>query len=176
MTHLPALIVSVQLLAKTAPRGPTSEIRTAIKNKALKIASQGVDAGLLTVCVVPSDWDTTYFDWPESCLILRRKADDRSIFSLALSVTAHHPGWLLIPTDAEVPTIETVLLVAEKLKNSTITMASQNGCRGYPAGFAAELFSELSQTQTIEDLDRIFCRYPVTDVQINQNRVQPERS
>jgi len=54
MTHLPALIVTVQLLAKTAPREPMSEIRTAISKKALQIASQGVDAGLLT-CPVSCD-------------------------------------------------------------------------------------------------------------------------
>lgn len=70
-------------------------------------------------------------------------------------------GWLILPGDMPLVRPASLLAVAAQLGQHAIVCAQHHGRRGHPVGFAAELFSELTQLSGDEGARRLLARYPV---------------
>ncbi len=76
------------------------------------------------------------------------------------------PGWLVLPGDMPLVQPGTLLAVATALEQNAVAHAEHLGRRGHPAGFAAELYSELVKLQGDEGARRIIARYPAYGVDV----------
>jgi molybdenum cofactor cytidylyltransferase len=70
------------------------------------------------------------------------------------------PGWLMLPADMPLVRPATLLTVASALEKFPVVHAQHQGRRGYPVGFAAELYSELMLLTGDDGARRLMARYP----------------
>lgn len=70
------------------------------------------------------------------------------------------PGWLVLPADMPLVQPGTMLAVATALEQHPVVYAQHRGKRGHPVGFAAELYSELTQLNDDDGARRVMLRYP----------------
>jgi molybdenum cofactor cytidylyltransferase len=73
---------------------------------------------------------------------------------------ASSPGWLVLPGDMPVVRPATLRAVAAALVEHPVACAQYRGRRGYPVGFAAELYSELVMLTGDDGARRLIARYP----------------
>jgi molybdenum cofactor cytidylyltransferase len=89
-------------------------------------------------------------------------------YSIAAGVAERSasPGWLVLPGD--MPRVQPASLqaVAAVLSQQIIVWAQHRGRRGHPVGFAAELYSELTQMDGDDGARRIVARYPGVAVEL----------
>ena len=83
-------------------------------------------------------------------------------YSLAAGVAERSgaPGWLMLPADMPLVQPASLLAVASALEQFTVVHAQHHGRRGYPVGFAAELYSELVTLGGDDGARRLMARYP----------------
>jgi molybdenum cofactor cytidylyltransferase len=77
---------------------------------------------------------------------------------VAERASAH--GWLVLPGDMPVVKPATLRAVALALAEHPVACAQYRGRRGYPVGFAAELYSELVMLSGDDGARRLIARYP----------------
>jgi molybdenum cofactor cytidylyltransferase len=97
-------------------------------------------------------------------LVLDEAGTRRGIgHSIAAGVSerAASPGWLVLPGDMPLVTPATLRAVAKALAEHPVACAQYRGRRGYPVGFAAELYSELAVLTGDDGARRLIARYPV---------------
>lgn len=70
------------------------------------------------------------------------------------------PGWLMLPGDMPLVQPASLLAVASALEQFAVVHAQHKGRRGYPVGFAAELYSELVLLNGDDGARRLMARYP----------------
>lgn len=70
------------------------------------------------------------------------------------------PGWLMLPGDMPLVQPSTLLAVASALEHFPVVHAQHQGRRGFPVGFAAELYSELMLLGGDDGARRLMARYP----------------
>jgi molybdenum cofactor cytidylyltransferase len=89
--------------------------------------------------------------------------------SIAAGVAARadSPGWLLLPADMPLVRPDTLLAVAAALEHHAVAYAQHQGRRGHPAGFSAEMYSELMMLSGDEGARRIVARYPAIGVDVD---------
>ncbi|MEO6361922.1 MAG: nucleotidyltransferase family protein [Caldimonas sp.] len=75
-------------------------------------------------------------------------------------------GWLVLPGDMPLVQPATLQAVARALDHHPVAFAQHTGRRGHPVGFAAELYSELSQLRGDEGARRLVARYPAYGIEI----------
>jgi molybdenum cofactor cytidylyltransferase len=73
---------------------------------------------------------------------------------------AASPGWLVLPGDMPLVQPATLCAVAAALAEHPVACAQYRGRRGYPVGFAAELYSELVMLSGDDGARRLIARYP----------------
>ncbi|MDH4392347.1 MAG: nucleotidyltransferase family protein [Aquabacterium sp.] len=90
-------------------------------------------------------------------------------FSIAAGVAArsHGGGWLVLPGDMPLVRPSSLVRVAQGLAQHAVVFAQHLGRRGHPAGFAAELFSELVQLTGDEGARRLMARYPSQGIELD---------
>ena len=76
-------------------------------------------------------------------------------------------GWLVLPGDMPLVQPTTLLAVARALDHHAVAYAQHGGRRGHPAGFAAELYPELTELSGDEGARRIIARYPAFAVDLD---------
>lgn len=83
-------------------------------------------------------------------------------YSLAAGVAERSgaPGWLVLPGDMPLVEPQSLLAVATALEHYAVVQAQHKGRRGYPVGFAAELYSELILLEGDDGARRLVARYP----------------
>lgn len=83
--------------------------------------------------------------------------------SIAVGVAerAASAGWLVLPGDMPLVSAATLRAVAKTLADHPVACAQYRGRRGYPVGFAAELYSELAVLSGDDGARRLIARYPV---------------
>jgi molybdenum cofactor cytidylyltransferase len=77
---------------------------------------------------------------------------------VAERASAH--GWLVLPGDMPLVKPATLRAVAAALAEHPVACAQYRGRRGYPVGFAAELYSELVMLSGDDGARRLIARYP----------------
>lgn len=77
------------------------------------------------------------------------------------------PGWLVLPGDMPLVQPGTLLAVAGLLEQHAVVCAQHRGRRGYPVGFAAELYSELVVLNNEDGARRIVARYPAHGLELD---------
>ena len=90
-------------------------------------------------------------------------------YSIAAGVASrpHAPGWLLLPADMPLVQPASLHAVASALGAQPVVYAQHRGRRGHPVGFAAELFSELTQLSGDEGARRVMSRFPSFGVELD---------
>jgi molybdenum cofactor cytidylyltransferase len=81
------------------------------------------------------------------------------------------PGWLVLPGDMPLVRPGSILAVATALEQHPVVCAQYRGRRGHPVGFAAELFSELSQLKGDDGARRVVLRYPAHGEELDDRGV-----
>ncbi len=76
-------------------------------------------------------------------------------------------GWLVLPADMPLVDPNSLLAVASALEHHAVVYAQHRGRRGHPAGFAAELYSELVVLDGDEGARRLIARYPAHAVELD---------
>lgn len=94
------------------------------------------------------------------------KGMGRSI-SAGVAERSGAPGWLVLPGDMPLVRPGSILAVASALEQHPVAYAQHRGRRGHPAGFAAELFSELILLQGDDGARRVMARYPSHGVELD---------
>jgi molybdenum cofactor cytidylyltransferase len=89
--------------------------------------------------------------------------------SIAAGVSASPDagGWLVLPGDMPSVRPATIIAVARALDHHSVAYAQHRGRRGHPVGFAAELYTELTQLRGDEGARRIIARYPAFAVDVD---------
>jgi molybdenum cofactor cytidylyltransferase len=89
--------------------------------------------------------------------------------SIAAGVSASPDagGWLVLPGDMPSVRPATINAVARALDHHPVAYAQHRGRRGHPVGFAAELYTELTQLRGDEGARRIIARYPASAVDVD---------
>jgi len=77
-----------------------------------------------------------------------------------VSERASAHGWLVLPGDMPLVKPATLRAVAFALAEHPVACAQYRGRRGYPVGFAAELYSELVMLTGDDGARRLIARYP----------------
>lgn len=77
---------------------------------------------------------------------------------VAERASAH--GWLVLPGDMPLVKPTTLRAVAAALAEHPVACAQYRGRRGWPVGFAAELYSELVMLTGDDGARRLIARYP----------------
>lgn len=166
MTMQPALIVVVSPPAHAALRCGHESMNL---GRIVKMVHQVSQAGLLTVCVVPPAWSAAISGLPSTCRVFSGpSASPQHGIAHAVQATPHHPGWLLLPAGEPVPSPATILAVADKISDSPVVVPAYDGHPGFPAGFAPEFYSELTQVRHESEISRMLSRYPVTHIPVNE--------
>jgi molybdenum cofactor cytidylyltransferase len=80
-------------------------------------------------------------------------------------------GWLVLPADMPLVRPGSILAVAEALGHHAVAYAQHRGQRGYPVGFAAELFSEIIQLSGDDAARRLMWRYAAQGVDLDDRGV-----
>ncbi len=90
-------------------------------------------------------------------------------YSIAAGVAArpNAPGWLILPGDMPLVRSTTLRAVADAIDQHPVAYAQYHGRRGHPVGFAAELYSELTQLAGDEGARRVISRYPSVEVEVD---------
>jgi molybdenum cofactor cytidylyltransferase len=90
-------------------------------------------------------------------------------YSIAAGVAERSgaPGWLVLPGDMPLVQPDSLLAVASALEQHPVAYAQHRGRRGHPAGFAAELYSELILLDGDEGARRLLARYPAHGVDLD---------
>jgi molybdenum cofactor cytidylyltransferase len=83
-----------------------------------------------------------------------------------VSASADSAGWLVLPGDMPLVQPATLLAVARALALHPVAYAQYRGRRGHPVGFAAELYTELTELSGDEGARRIIARYPAFAVDV----------
>lgn len=90
-------------------------------------------------------------------------------YSIAAGVAERSgaPGWLVLPGDMPLVQPDSLLAVASALEQHPVAYAQHRGRRGHPAGFSAELYSELILLDGDEGARRLLARYPAHGVDLD---------
>jgi molybdenum cofactor cytidylyltransferase len=100
-------------------------------------------------------------------------SDGASLLGMGVSIAAgvsaspDSSGWLVLPGDMPLIQPATLLAVARALDQHAVAFAQYRGRRGHPAGFAAELYPELTALAGDEGARRIIARYPAFPVELD---------
>jgi molybdenum cofactor cytidylyltransferase len=97
---------------------------------------------------------------------LRNRGMGDSI-ATGVSARAGASGWLVLPADMPRVRPTTLRQVAQALATHAVAYAQYHGLRGYPVGFAAELYSELTALTGDEGARRLVARYPAQAVEVD---------
>lgn len=89
--------------------------------------------------------------------------------SIAAGVAArpNASGWLILPGDMPLVKSASLRAVAAAIEQHPVAYAQYRGRRGHPVGFAAELYSELTQLSGDEGARRVISRYPSVGVEVD---------
>ncbi len=99
-------------------------------------------------------------------------SDGASLLGMGASIAAgvsaspDSHGWLVLPGDMPLIQPATLLAVARALDDHAVAFAQYRGRRGHPVGFAAELYTELTELSGDEGARRIIARYPAFPVEL----------
>jgi molybdenum cofactor cytidylyltransferase len=106
-----------------------------------------------------------------------RNGDDWLGRAVAAGVqaTANANGWLLLPTDMTGIKPGTLRAMADNLKRGPMVYPQYRLRRGYPWGFASEMYSELIRLEKGRDLHRLAARYPGAAVDLDDPSVLDSR-
>jgi molybdenum cofactor cytidylyltransferase len=88
-----------------------------------------------------------------------RRGIGHSIAAGVAERTSAH-GWLVLPGDMPLVKPASLRAVASALAEHPVACAQYRGRRGYPVGFAAELYSELVMLTGDDGARRLIARYP----------------
>jgi molybdenum cofactor cytidylyltransferase len=80
---------------------------------------------------------------------------------------SHASGWIVLPVDMPMVKVSTMLALADELRHTPVVYPCHGHKRGHPIAFSAELFSELVQLSTEQDLRRLVARYPAAEVDVD---------
>ncbi len=80
-------------------------------------------------------------------------------------------GWLVWPADMPRVRPATLLTLAAALQSHAVVCAQRHGRRGWPVGFAPELYSELILLDSDDSALRILARYPSHGVEVDDDGV-----
>ncbi len=124
--------------------------------------------GLNVVCVAPSHRVNAIRRLrPKLCVLDLQdtgnaNAQDPMARAVATGVMASSmaPGWLLLPSHLHRITANTLNIMAKALDEHPIVLPQYQHISGYPLGFSAEFYSELTRLQHANDLRRLLNRYP----------------
>lgn len=78
-----------------------------------------------------------------------------------VGVVAQARGWILIPGDALDVRPQTLLGLADMLREHVIVHVMAGGRRCYPLGISADLYNEAVRLDSDEHLRRMLARYPM---------------
>lgn len=97
-----------------------------------------------------------------------RESSNWLIHGIAAGVMArpHAPGWLLLPADMPMLQAETLVALAQGLRNGPLVYPCHRHVRGHPLAVSGELYSELIRLECEQDLRRLAARYPSVDVDV----------
>lgn len=84
----------------------------------------------------------------------------------AVMICAQAGGWMVLPVDMPMVLPETLKTMAQVIGQHTLSYPNHQHRRGQPVCFSAEMYSELIQLSTEQDLRRLVARYPAADVDV----------
>lgn len=110
--------------------------------------------------------------WVATRDIVSLGADDLSrgagrAAAVGVAALADADGWVVLPAERPLVQPATLRAVGQALAEHPVAYAQHLGRPGEPAGFAAELFSDLIRADGADGLRRVAVRYPSLGVEVD---------
>ena len=154
--------------------GPSNKLERAFEGSTLLGAtlSQAIRTGLPLVLVTTAPLAALAGRYLEARDIVVLSAGEAArgmgaAIAAGVSERSNAAGWLVLPADMPLVRTRSILAVAEALGHHAVAYAQHRGQRGYPVGFAAELFSEIIQLSGDDAARRLMWRYAAHGVDVD---------
>lgn len=99
------------------------------------------------------------------------EASQGQAIAQGVAATGDAPGWLVVPAQSAGLQPASLRAVAGALRSFPVAFGQHRGQRGYPLGFAAELYSELVNLRDDEAMRRLLARYPAEGIELDDQGV-----
>jgi molybdenum cofactor cytidylyltransferase len=103
--------------------------------------------------------------------LLQTPPDSGLCMALGVAARPHASAWLAMPSDMFLVKASTINAVAGGLAFNPAVCAQYGARKSWPAGFGAELFSELISLKGPAALRRLMARYPVQGIEVMDSGV-----